>query len=257
MWVYLDLVILLNFGVDFLLLLGTNRLSGFSSRMFRLLLSAGIGGVYAGICMMPGFFFLSNTLWRMVCLGIMATVAFGWNRSALTRGTVFVFLSMALGGIAVGLGKGSFPVLLLSAAVVAMMCMVGFRGSIGSRKYAEVALTYHDKVYHLTALKDSGNTLTDPITGRRVLIAGPKLAWDVFGMTPEQLSDPIGTMEQGNLQGFRLIPYRAVGQSCGMLLATSFEKVVIDGQYTNPLVAFAPNRFGKGEVYQALTGGVL
>ena len=103
MGVYLDLVILLNFGVDFLLLMGTNRWSGYRSQSLRVGLSAGIGGLYAGICMLPGFYFLSRALWRIISLGIMSAVAFGMDRSALRRGVVFIFLSMALGGIAMGL----------------------------------------------------------------------------------------------------------------------------------------------------------
>lgn len=257
MRVYLDLVVLLNFGVDLLLLLGTNRLSGYRCQILRILLSAGIGGVYAGICMMPGFVFLSNLLWRFMTLGIMSMVAFGMDRSALRRGVVFIFLSMALGGLAMGLGRGGFSSLLLSAALLAGMCIVGFRGAVGARQYAKVQLKHGDKMYRITALRDSGNTLTDPVTGGQVLIVDPAVAWDLLGINKEQLSDPIGTLERGSFKGLRLIPYRAVGQPGGMLLAISLDEVLIDGRQVNTLVAFAPNPFGKDEAYQALTGGVL
>ena len=257
MRVYLDLVVLLNFGVDFLLLLGTNRLSGYRSQILRVGLSACIGGIYAGICMLPGFYFLSNLLWRIISLGIMSAIAFGIDRSAIRRGIVFTFLCMALGGLAMGLGRGSFSSLLLSAAVLTGMCIIGFGGIIGAKQYAKVQLRHEDKVYHITALQDSGNTLTDPVTGGRVLIVDSRVAWDLLGMNKEQLSDPIGTIEQGKFKGLRFIPYRAVGQPGGMLLAVTVDEVLIDGRQANTLVAFAPNPFGKDEVYQALTGGVL
>ena len=48
--VYLDLVMLLNFLVDFLLLLGTNRLSGFPAAPGRCALAAVFGSVYAAGC---------------------------------------------------------------------------------------------------------------------------------------------------------------------------------------------------------------
>lgn len=257
MSVYLDLVVLLNFGVDFLLLLGTNRLSGYRSKILRVGLSAGIGGMYAAVCMLPGFIFLSHTFWRIISLGIMSMVAFGMDRSAFRRGVVFTFLSMALGGIAIGLGKSSISSLLLSAALLTGMCYIGFRGTMGTRQYAKVQLKFGDKLHHLTALRDSGNTLTDPVTGGQVLIVGPGVAWDLVGIPKDQLADPIGTIERGKFAGFRLIPYRAVGQPGGMLLAISVDEVLIDGKKANTLVAFAPNPFGKEEVYQALTGGVL
>lgn len=257
MHVYLDLVILLNIGVDFLLLLGTNRLSGYRTQVIRAVLSAGIGGIYAGACMLPGLYFLSNTFWRIISLGIMSIVAFGMDRSAIRRGVVFVFLSMALGGIAIGLGRGSISSLLLSAAVLGGMCFVGFQGAIGARQYAKVRLKYREQTYDLTALIDSGNTLIDPVTGGRAMIVGPGVAWDVLGISQEELRNPIVTIEQGRYQGLRLIPYRAVGQPGGMLLAVCMDEVLIDGRQANTLVAFAPNSFGKEEVYQALTGGVL
>ena len=89
MTVYLDLVMLLNFLVDFLLLLGTNKLSGFPPDPMRAAVGGVIGAVYSGVCLLPSFRFLSSLLWRTVFLGLMAAVAFGWNRSAIKRAGVF------------------------------------------------------------------------------------------------------------------------------------------------------------------------
>ena len=94
MVIYADVVMLLNFAVDFLLLLGTNRLTGYPPTLKRLSLAATLGGLYGGMCILPGFAFLGNTAWRLVFLGLMALIAFGCNESALRRGVLFVFLSM-------------------------------------------------------------------------------------------------------------------------------------------------------------------
>ena len=107
MTVYLDLVVLLNFLVDGLLLMGANRLTGYPAGWRRCALAAAVGGVYAGACMLPACRFLGNTLWRIVSLVSMAVIAFGWNFSALRRGTIFVLLSMALGGLASSMGNTS------------------------------------------------------------------------------------------------------------------------------------------------------
>ena len=45
---YLDLLMLINFLVDYLLLLGTNRLSGFPSDHRRLLGASLVGALYSG-----------------------------------------------------------------------------------------------------------------------------------------------------------------------------------------------------------------
>ena len=96
MAVYLDLVMLLNFLVDYLLLLGTNRLSGSPMTPGRCALAAVLGSVYAGACLLPGFRFLGNFLWRCVSLGLMAVLAFGWSREAGKKGGPFLLLSLWL-----------------------------------------------------------------------------------------------------------------------------------------------------------------
>lgn len=257
MAVYLDLVIGINFVVDLLLLLGTNRLSGFPTGWRRVLPAALLGGVYAGACMVPSFRFLGNGLWRIVTLGLMGIIAFGLNRSALKRCGVFLLLSMAMGGVATGMGRSDFGMLVVSAVVVWLLCRVGFGNRVGGREYVPLTIRWGDVTVELTALKDTGNTLRDPVTGEQVLVIGPEYAEKLLGLTEEQLVSPMETLLSGTVPGLRLIPYRAVGQPGGMLVAKRFEHVTIGNQKGSALVAFAPERIGQGEVYQALAGGVV
>ena len=257
MEVYLDLVVILNFLVDFLLLLGTNRLAGFPSGAKRCAAGAALGAVYSGGCMLPGFRFLSGTLWRGVSLALMSALAFGLDRSAVKRGGVFVLLSMALGGIALSLGKGNFPALVLSAGGVWLLCRAAFGGTVGGREYVPVTLTYGGKSVSIVALRDSGNTLRDPVTGEQVLVVSEDVARKLTGLSAKQLREPLETLTSRPLPGLRLIPYRSVGNGAGMLLGLRFEEVKLGSRTRSAVVAFAPEGFGRGEVYQALTGGVL
>lgn len=256
MEVYLDLVVLLNFLVDFLLLLGTNRLSGFPAARGRTALAAALGAVYSGCCLLPGFRFLGNTLWRLVSLALMAGIAFGWNRSVVKRSGVFILLTMALGGIATSFGRGDFLTLVLAAAGVWLLCRVAFGTGVGDKEYVPLELTYGQKREKLLALRDSGNTLRDPITGEQVLVVGAEVAYRLTGLTQQQLGKPLETLAQRPVPGLRLIPYRAVGQGGGMLLALRFEQVKVGSRSQSAIVAFAPEGLGGG-MYQALTGGAL
>jgi len=252
---YLDAVVLLNFLVDYLLLLGTNRLCGYPPGWGRSVWAAALGGVYAAACLMPGFHFLGNTLWRLVALGLMGWIAFGFSRSAIRRIVIFVLLCMALGGIAQGLGNGGAGSMIASAAVLCGMCLLGFRDRPGCVSYVPVELSYGDKQLHLTALRDTGNTLTDPVTGRPVLVVGAEVAQQLTGLTAQQLRAPVNAMMQSVLPGLRLIPYRSINQSAGMLLALRFTNVRIGNWKGSSLVAFAPERLCNDGKYQALTGG--
>lgn len=257
MRVYLDLAVLLNFLVDGLLLLGTNRLAGHPSGWGRCALAAAVGGGYSGMCLLRGFRFLGNTFWRLVFLGLMGAIAFGTDKSGWKRCGLFVLLSMALGGIALGLGGGSFPMLVLSAGGVWLLCRIGFGGTVGGREYVPLEIRYRDNVLRLTALRDTGNTLRDPITGEPVLVIGSDAAMRLTGLTADQLRSPLETLGKQVLPGLRLIPYRAVGQPGGMLLGLRLGDVRLGGRKASALVAFAPEKIGGSDGYQALTGGVL
>lgn len=256
MTVYVDVVMGLNFLVDFFLLLGTNRLCGCPTAKGRTVGAAALGGVYGGVCLIPGFAFLGNLLWRIVVLAGMCVIAFGWQRSSVRRGALFLFLTMALGGIAQGVYGSGILGLIGSAAGLFLLCAVGFRGRVSGGQQVPVVIRNGRHVCRLVALRDTGNTLTDPITGQSVLVVGSEVAWELLGITPQQLRSPLEAMASGKIPGLRLIPYRSVGCSTGMLLAAVMDEVVIDGQPSGKLVAFAPQTIGRTETYQALAGGI-
>jgi len=254
--VYLDMVFFLNFAVDFLLLLGTNRLTGFPSGYLRCLVSSLLGGLYAAMCLLPGFSFLGSALWRFVSLALMGTLAFGWNKSALQRSCVFFLLSMALGGIALCAGREECMGLLLSAVLLWGLCQMGFRNGIGKQEYRVLKLTLGEKTVSMLALQDTGNTLRDPVSGESVVVISPRAARNLTGLTEEDLRAPLETLARRPIPGLRLIPYRAVGAG-GLLLGLKIQEAELDGKKQSLLVAFAPEGLGNGDMYQALTGGAL
>lgn len=255
MTVYLDLVMGLNFAVDLLLILGTNRLAGFPTGFLRAVPAAALGAVYASACMVPRLYFLGSTFWRLVFLGLMGMLAFGLNASAWKRTGIFVLLSMAMGGIALGLGSAKVPVLILSAFGVWILSRICFGGRVGGREYVPITVTEEERTVSVIALKDTGNSLRDPISGEQVLVLGPEAAVRLLALSDEQLRHPLETMVKCPGHGLRLIPYSAVGQPGGMLLAKRFADVKIGQKQGSALVAFAPERIGGGQMYQALAGG--
>lgn len=255
MYVYLDLVLLLNFSVDFLLIVGTNRLAGYPYSFGRAAMASCLGAVYAASCLLREFYFLSNLFWRLIFLFFMSVIAFGCHFGAVRRGILFALLSMALGGMAVGMQSRGVMALIIAAVVLAALCILGFRSKVGTAQYDIVELSCNGRQKRIIALRDTGNTLLDPVTGESVLIVGADVASSLLGLSASQLADPIGTV--CTISGFRLIPYRSVGKSNGMLLAKRLDDVRINGKQTAGLVAFAPNNFDRTGEYQALTGGVL
>ena len=253
MYVYLDLVFLMNFAVDFLLLLGTNRISGIAGGSCRCGWAAVLGGLYGSVCLIPGFSFLGNLLWRTVFLLLMGAIDFGMDRSAIRRIPLFFILSMALGGIAAGTGKGTGAVL-AGGGMLWLLCRMGF-GSVAGSEFLPVRLHWQDKSVKLYALRDTGNTLRDPLTGEQVLVCGADVGEELLGIPRSWFRDPATAVATGEIPGSRLISYHAVGNQGGMMLMVRLKEAVIGDRRRTPLVAFAPEEIGKGQVYRMVTGG--
>ena len=250
---YLDVLWFLNFAVDLLLLIATNRLSGFPTCAWRTVLAAMMGGVYGSVCVLPELHFLAGTGWRVVFLLMMGVLAFGANKDAIRRCVLFTLLSMALGGIALGIGKNGLISVLLCAVSVCVMCMFGLRGRLG-RRFLPVEIQHNGKHHRFTALIDTGNTLSDPITGQQALVVSCELGHRLLGEENIEFSDPVATIER--IEGGRLLPYHTVGKTGGLMAAKYFRNVTIGRWHGSCLVAFSPENLGRGEAYEALTGGI-
>lgn len=253
---YLELMVLLHFLVDFLLILGTNRLSGFPAAPMRSALGALLGALCSGLCLVPGFCFLGTPLWKGISLVGAAVLAFGWDRSARKRGGLYLLLHLAMGGAAQGFGREDFPALILAAILIWLLCCIGFNAGDGTGESVPVTITFGRESASFLALRDTGNTLRDPVTGQRVLVVSDRIGTRLTGLSQAQLRNPLETLLHHPVPGLRLIPYRAVGCGSAMMLGMRFDNVKIGSRRQSVVVAFAPEGLGREEGYQALAGGV-
>jgi hypothetical protein len=252
---YFYLTIFLNILVDFLLLVGANRLAGFPHRPLRCILAAGISGIYAGLCLKLSF--LGLFPWHFTVIVLICIVAYGISITAFRRAVLFVLLRLAVGGIASGFSEGKGMGLLAAAAMVSLLCLLGFGGRAYGREYIPVELCYEGKKLRLLALRDTGNMLRDPITGQAVLVVDAAAGETLLGLTPEQLSDPIATVASASVPGLRLLPYRSIGSPQGMLAAIRLHNTKIGNFRGSTVVAFAPQKLDSEGIYRGLTGGIV
>ena len=280
--VYVDTLFLLNGLIDYLLLLASARLAGEPLRRLRFALGAALGGGYAVALALPGGSFLSHPLCRAASAALMLVAAYGGSRRLLRQGLIFLALTCAFGGgvLAIGLmgGQGlalgergifysslDLKMVLLSAAVCYVLLTLVFqragRHTALTGELLPAVLEAEGRRVALTALVDTGNTLTDPVTGRGVMVAeGESLAAlfpGEYRPTPAELRDPAGALERlGGWTGrFRLLPYRTVGVERGMLLALRVDSLRLGGEDVGAaLVALSPTPVSDGGGYRALVG---
>lgn len=279
--VYIDALFSLNLIVNYLLLLAAAKLAGEPLRRLRLAAGAALGGLYAAAIFFPGMGFLTHPLCKLGAAVLMLLTGFGGSRRLLRVTLVFFGLSCAFGGgiFAIGLlgGRGltlrngvlysvmDLRILLLSAAVCYAVLTLVFRRTArhGRREVLPAVLILEGRRVAVNALVDTGNTLTDPVTGRPVMVAeGSRLSPLLPGervLDEKALRDPVGTLERlsrgGRGRRFRLLPYQAVGVECGMLLALRLDDARVGAEdYGGILVALSPNPVSDGGGYSALIG---
>ena len=279
--IYVDTLFLLNALVDYLLLLCSARLAGEPLERLRFALGAVLGGGYAVAIFLPGLGFLERPLCRLAAAVLMAVAAFGGGRRLGRQTAIFFALSCAfaggvlaislVGGTGLSLNRGviysgmDLKMVLLSAAgcyaALSLLLQKAGKHTHFTGELKEVRLELGERAVELTALTDTGNTLTDPVTGRGVMVAEGARLEPLF--PPEQcpdkgaLRDPAGALEGLTAAGgrFRLLPYRSVGVDRGLLLAVRVDRAVVDGEDRGAMVvALSPNPVSDGGGYAALLG---
>lgn len=279
--IYVDTLFLLNALVDYLLLLCAARLAGEPLKRLRFALGAVLGGGYAVAIFLPGLGFLERPACRLAAAVLMVLAAFWGSRRLGRQVLIFFALSCAfaggvlaismLGGQGLSLNRGviysgmDLKIVLLSAAgcyaVLSLLFQKAVRHTSFTGELKAVRLELEDRTVELTALTDTGNTLTDPVTGQGVMVAEGERLLPLFAVSQrpsvQELRDPAGALERLTGAGghFRLLPYRAVGVDRGLLLAVRVDRAVVDGEdWGAMVVALSPTPVSDGGGYGALLG---
>lgn len=275
--VYLDVIFALNGVINYLLLCASGRLCGTMPRRGRLIPAALLGALYACGAVLPGMGFFSRGVWRIAVLALMVLLAFGKGRSAILSGGVFLALSLALGGLMLMLstllgaqiwlleGKAyyliGFPTLVLTAGALylgAWLLQGGMAHTGGGLVRAK--LTVLGECTELTALRDSGNTLRDPFSGRPIPVVEGQVLTRLLPRAERALTrDAVQAMallhEELPRLRLRLIPYRAVGTQQSLLLAVRADDFCVGGRRNPGLyVAISPTKVSENGQYEGLIG---
>ena len=235
---YLDVLFLENFLMDYILLLVTKRVLHIRSPVWRLCLAAIVGafstcaviaigipctsvklGLFYGI--IPGIMLISGMRIRSVsefARGLLTLYISGF-----LVGGIFTFLGQyaQVGSIFFALAVGSYY---LSVGVLKILAMFFHFGETHSRAY----LVYGDKNCWCEALIDTGNHLTDPVSGKAVSIVSQRVA--------EQLLD------WDEITGLRQIAYHTIGKGRGQLPVLMIDSLKLEGDdqaYESPMIALS------------------
>lgn len=195
--VYGDVLFLVNFSIDFLVLFMAGYFLHIKRRPFRLLLAALVGGIYGVVILLPALSWWGTLLvhfFMAFCLCLIAYAPIGrrmffslflsfFGAALLLGGALTAFYSFlatvfeASGTNAVTSEKKA-EMFLFYAAISALVLFVGGRvlAKRKNRREVMVEVWEGEKSTTFCGLVDSGNLLADPLSGKPVILVRRKEA---------------------------------------------------------------------------------
>lgn len=240
-----------------------------------------MGGGYGVLCCLPIFAPFCNFGAQITIAILMLGIAFGKQRCFLRLLLLFLFLSCTLGGAIVVVSQYciqygavntlktlNWKVFILVGAVCYFVLSVVFRGSAKhavAGQLCRIGIALGGRKVMLDALHDTGNTLCDPCSGTPVVTVWYRALENLWSKEEGEVlrnletqgsvecAEKLGRITPGR---FRLIPYRAVGVSCAVLLAFAADEVWVDNRnHGRMMIALSPTPVSDGGGYAALWGG--
>jgi stage II sporulation protein GA (sporulation sigma-E factor processing peptidase) len=261
--VYVDQVFIGSLVMNLMILWVTARLGRVSYNRWRLLAGAAAGGLYSLVLFIPALEQYMGPGYKLLVSLLMVTAAFAPvpPKKFIVLLAYFYLSTFALGGTVLGIVnflRRSVPGDRLSGAMQAVDAYLWYGllvaliifwsigriapAVLGKRLVlpllqADLDICLGGRRASLAALLDTGNSLTDPLTGNPVIIAEyeslkellperARRAIDAHGL--ENGATVLGEMGEGIQEGhFRIIPYRSVGRSNGWLIGFRPDEVII------------------------------
>lgn len=265
--VYPDIIFILNFFVDLVLLYLLKKINQKKSSRKRLALAAAAGAMFAVI---TGIFPQMNLLIRFFLMNVaanfcMVLLAFGRMKKAdlVKQMLVLYLITYFVGGLihSVYYNTGLRPTLqkLKNAFIVSNISwksvIVVILGLLPTtllilwvlrlykskeRETFDVELFLDNRSIHTKGLMDTGNCLYDPIFHKPVVIIENELLEELLSdecrMDFEKMKqymkgiatdDESAHMESGSILRYRIIPYSSVGNPKGTMLGLVLDKILV------------------------------
>lgn len=198
MTVYADVLILVNFIVDYFLLRLTSALLRVKTVLWRMILSAFLGGIFSLYIFLPQSPVIIEIVIKLLICCIMTAVAFGFGNtvrylraSALFFGVSFGFAGLMLGfwyafkpnGMVINNSVVYFDIspvfLVLAAAVYYFLSMLAgrlLRRRTAAAEHCKLSITVQGRSVILDAVIDTGNSVCDPFGCSQVIIISSSAA---------------------------------------------------------------------------------
>lgn len=287
MTIYLDVVLLENLLMNYIILFATGYILKIKIHHIRIILSATIGAIYAIIAYLDIIPIYSSIFMKIILSVIMVYVAYYAKnvKQLLKQVMLFYLISFVFGGCAFsllyfvkpqdiwiqnGMLMGTYPIkiAILGALLGFAITSVTFKlvKSKFSKKdmFCKLTIFFDEKSSQMKAMIDTGNILKEPITKLPVIIVEKRalvqlLPNTILENTEKILGGDAETIESKYATKLKIIPFSSVGKENGILLGFKADKVLINTEeneevINNVIIAIYNKELSKKNEYSALLG---
>lgn len=287
---YVDIVLIGNFIIDFFLLKVVSRFSKLKTSGLKLAIGAAVGALYVMVAFLPPLKMFFTTAIKIAVSILMVIIAFTPEkfRDFFKVLSIFYIITFAFGGAAFAVffiaGYGSikngiyfindfpFSILIISFALGYLLlnyCWNYVQDKVLSEKLIyNVLIQVNEKKVVTNAKLDTGNSLKEPISNLPVIVVEydvfkdilPEAVLDVFGSGGSdddfrKLYDDLYNSEW--VTRMRLIPFTSLGKQNGMLVGIKPDLVKLDNRKFNRevkdvIIGLYKNKLSRDGEYQAL-----
>ncbi len=240
MKIYLDLVMILNFIIDFLLLMSVSIILKRNASIYRLLTSSFIGGLSI-LFLFININSIELFIYKVIISILMTVISFKYNNmkytlinllylymSSIILGGFLYFLNLEfsmkhIGIVFINNGLSiNFIFLIITSPIILYIYIVQTKKlRYKYSNYYCVEIYINKNKYNYIGYMDTGNMLKDNLTGKCVILIDKRKV--LF-----------------NIVNFRLIPYASVNS--GLLKIIKIDKLIFEGNtYKNVLLGIIDN----------------
>lgn len=292
MTIYLDVVLLENLCMNYIILFATGYILKIKMKHWKLLLSGLLGSIYAVVSYLEILPLYSNIFMKiLLSIGMVYLAYMPKGAKQLIKQLVLFYLtSFVFGGCAFallyfikpqdilmrnGVYVGTYPlkVALLGGLVGFILTYIAFK--VVKTKFRKKDMIYAIKIkigkksIQLKAMLDTGNLLKEPITGMPVVVVEKEELSSIIPITIlEHIEEIVGgdatnyisqEEEKEYLTKFRVIPFSSIGKQNGLMLGLKADEITIEKEEetqtrTDAIVGIFPQALSQSHTYTALIG---
>ena len=288
MTLYIDLILLENIIMNYIISLATGMICRVNIKHFRLLVASLIGAIYAILVYLVNLKIYTNLITKILISICMVYIAFNSiNIKVLVKQLVIFYLtSFCFGGAAYyllhnvspnliksmnGVLTGTYPIKIAILGGILGFFIINISFKIIKSKLSkkdmlyEVEIFYRDKSTAVKVILDTGNLLTDPITNVPVLIVeNTKLSniisEDILNNVNRiMLGECINDIDEEIKTRFSIIPFSSIGKNNGMIIGfrPDYIKIYINDKEEirkRVILGIYNNKITKNGLYSGLIG---